>query len=630
MSIPTKANQLPQLDAPDYFILGRSDGRYGKESYSDFVDSLLAAVNGGFPTRAAFIAAQPILNLIVQNGQTVTAGGLSYMRQTGATAIPDMPGWVPVGDIRPEHMGPVDGLDDQDQINAAIRYADSIGGGEVHLRGQVYLVWPSGTWSTANGDLNCCVRVETQNPVWLRGVWGVTEIRQAGTRIAHTLSFGRRVGPDPIPAKGGYTGINITGNRPVAVEEPVPVPYSGGCAVNFAGPGAGIRVSGTHIKEAYSYGCGFQRSYWDDCVFENFVIEDCGNDGLDAKYDHIGDIDGDAVPTAGSETNIIRNGRIERVAQRYAELVGQKAALDLRVGWRADNIAIVIDTPCVGARLQVPDPTASSVPPDPERLRASTSLENVSVRAEGVKTGTDGGGTSLEALCFQAGVDGVTLTNVRAVGGRRNYWIRSSYGKYSGVYSRDAEVEGISIWANAGAIPSSNTFTGLDLEGSPIDLRLWGSGVTGPVGTSFFGGRLGVVSISAEVEDTAIMGARYTSLTDAGVNTLVLTPDTPARFRAGRNAVQHVEISGDGGGNRILSVSTAGAPKPLNLASDKNVLNLIGASGVQISVGAEGAPGTAALSVIALGDVRLASLPTSEPTTAGRLWRDGNIIKIKV
>lgn len=67
-----------------------------------------------FATRAEFVAA----NLVIEgmgfvDGQTVTAGGLSYIRKAGATAIPDLLGFVPANISTPQHFGAVpDGVTD--------------------------------------------------------------------------------------------------------------------------------------------------------------------------------------------------------------------------------------------------------------------------------------------------------------------------------------------------------------------------------------------------------------------------------------------------------------------------------------------------------------------------------------
>lgn len=55
-----------------------------------------------YPTRAALVQAVAS-GLSLADGITVTAAGLSYIAQAGATAIPDLPGLVPDGDVTPDH-----------------------------------------------------------------------------------------------------------------------------------------------------------------------------------------------------------------------------------------------------------------------------------------------------------------------------------------------------------------------------------------------------------------------------------------------------------------------------------------------------------------------------------------------
>lgn len=57
-----------------------------------------------YATRAAFIADTAYLP---PNGTVVTAGEVSYVRDAAATAIPDLAGWLPLGDMTPLHFGAV-------------------------------------------------------------------------------------------------------------------------------------------------------------------------------------------------------------------------------------------------------------------------------------------------------------------------------------------------------------------------------------------------------------------------------------------------------------------------------------------------------------------------------------------
>lgn len=90
-------------------------------------------------------------------GTVVDAGGLSYVRTTGATAIPDLAGWLPFGDVTPEHFGAVgDGVtDDSAAINAASAAVEK-GGNLVFAKNKTYLA----------GSI---IRIETAGKVDLNG-----------------------------------------------------------------------------------------------------------------------------------------------------------------------------------------------------------------------------------------------------------------------------------------------------------------------------------------------------------------------------------------------------------------------------------------------------------------------------
>lgn len=56
------------------------------------------ATRADFVEQIAFLSERP-------DGWVTTAGGLEYRRETGATTIADLPGWVPNGDATPDHYG---------------------------------------------------------------------------------------------------------------------------------------------------------------------------------------------------------------------------------------------------------------------------------------------------------------------------------------------------------------------------------------------------------------------------------------------------------------------------------------------------------------------------------------------
>ena len=78
----------------------------------------------GFASRADFLSMSGALAAL-PNGSIVTAGGLAYRRDSSATAIADLPGWVPDSIITPLHFG-ADGsgvTNDAAAVTAANAYA---------------------------------------------------------------------------------------------------------------------------------------------------------------------------------------------------------------------------------------------------------------------------------------------------------------------------------------------------------------------------------------------------------------------------------------------------------------------------------------------------------------------------
>lgn len=85
----------------------------------------------GFATRADLVS-KPFPRAL-RAGTVVAAGGSLYVRTPGATAIPDLTGWLPFGDVTPEHFGAVgdcilsgttfvSGTDDLPAFQSAINY----------------------------------------------------------------------------------------------------------------------------------------------------------------------------------------------------------------------------------------------------------------------------------------------------------------------------------------------------------------------------------------------------------------------------------------------------------------------------------------------------------------------------
>jgi hypothetical protein len=95
-----------------------------------------------YPTRALFVAANtstPGVGLI--QGQTALAAGLQYRREVGATAISDLPGWVPNDQSTPFHFGAVGNnvADDRAAFAAMNAYG-----------GPVYIPKPPVAWNVSS------------------------------------------------------------------------------------------------------------------------------------------------------------------------------------------------------------------------------------------------------------------------------------------------------------------------------------------------------------------------------------------------------------------------------------------------------------------------------------------------
>lgn len=473
-----------------------------------------------------------------------------------------------MGYITPELFGNIDGTNDQTQINAAIAYVDAQGGGEVWLPGQ-YVVSTSGGWNVTNGDLNACIRVETTNPVYLRGINGVTKITQVGTRIAHTVAFGKRVGTN-VPSRGGITNCWIVGNREAAVSEGIP--YEGGIGISVAGPGYDVEVSGNVIEDAYAYGIGFQRAWWRNCRCERNVIRRSGNDGIDCKFDYAGDLDADPVGTleGGNANNWIIDNFVSDPAMNWASLVGQKAGIDVREGWNTRGNKIYASTPVAAFRTQhddegmsTPELDAGAPDTDNTRIRWQGSHEGIEVffAADAVHTGTDGSGAALESRGLQIGTYASQFDNVRLTRGNYGVWCRASRAIIAGLKTRDCST-GLAIYGNSIEQASNVKVFGGDLRGSTYDVRIFGVAGYLPTDTGLHGVTADVVNIAAGVARTALIDCDIASLTDDGTDT-VRYGTTPARLRAGRNASQYFEVSGDGSANYLRAYSASGSAKPM-------------------------------------------------------------------
>lgn len=91
-----------------------------------------------FASRTALIAQLSALAAL-PNGTIVAVEDVPYVKASGATAIEDLPGLLPVGDPRPEHWGEVaQGDDDTEALQAALDYAKGVERRTVRLMSKTY------------------------------------------------------------------------------------------------------------------------------------------------------------------------------------------------------------------------------------------------------------------------------------------------------------------------------------------------------------------------------------------------------------------------------------------------------------------------------------------------------------
>ena len=101
-----------------------------------------------YPNRAAAIAAIPSLSTTISRLGWLDAGGLSYfiVKVAGATAIPDILGWVPDGEVYADHFGAVGdynpstdtGTNDLAAFNAAVNFLGSVSSNKLR-GGRLYI-----------------------------------------------------------------------------------------------------------------------------------------------------------------------------------------------------------------------------------------------------------------------------------------------------------------------------------------------------------------------------------------------------------------------------------------------------------------------------------------------------------
>lgn len=110
-----------RAQAGRYTVQGVAGGQNAPDWVVDLVSSTASAV---YSTRTDFVS---VAGSDWDIGAIVTANGLEYIRVSGATAIPDLPGWLPDGDVFPGHFGATGSGDETSKLAPMLSWSSSVG-----------------------------------------------------------------------------------------------------------------------------------------------------------------------------------------------------------------------------------------------------------------------------------------------------------------------------------------------------------------------------------------------------------------------------------------------------------------------------------------------------------------------
>lgn len=321
------------------------------------------------PTRQA-LADAVSAGLTHIDGTVLIAGGLLYMAQTGATAIPDMPGWVPCYGpaMGPDagHYGFVgDGSSaDTARVNAALDWVGSLGGGTVFIRTPgVYLVtntnpypaadYPGLSEDAANWWAN-------RRAFWIRhdnvslelGAGVVLKLApNANCHVVQIGQFSLGMGAYPDIPQIGTTNSRVFGHGWVidldkANQKPAAgtIDHAGG--VMFCHPARRGQVIGGSVINSPYYGVAFEGTNGDaergfyECYVADMRIEDCEADGFDAK--DFGTL---------SRGNVGQRIFVKNCGSGGDAFLSPQSAIDARGGWSFEDCNVVYSDGYTGSRV---------------------------------------------------------------------------------------------------------------------------------------------------------------------------------------------------------------------------------------------------------------------------------------
>jgi len=256
------------------------------------------------PTRASLTAAAAG-NFAPGDGAFWHAAGLQYVRQSGATMIPDLPGWAPLGDWDVGHFGAYPGAASAAEARTvaiamqAAYDAAAAAGQPLHIgAGTWFIHMNSDEIVTATaGNRIAPLRFAADGAVVRGAGMANTIIRCWSGGVYGAISWRRMPLENGAPKITGglYADFTVDGG----VDNPSDA--TDGFAAGVASNIDGVTFERLRFRNANQYGLGIQnggnrRALIIDCAFEN-----TGFDGLDFKNNNpIGE------PSAGWAMQVVR------------------------------------------------------------------------------------------------------------------------------------------------------------------------------------------------------------------------------------------------------------------------------------------------------------------------------------
>ncbi len=263
-------------------------------------------------------------------GAMIWIAGAPVMRQSGATALPGLPGWVPAGDWRPEHFGAVSSdVPDAGRAAAnttafqtAIDTLSAMGGGTLHLTPGAHYEVSASTLGEVYFNDEVAVAAAS-GCVILRGNVSLSCPSRARIYSTNpTLTVIYPISPidqiiEGVEVDGGWeSGVGGAGHGIFTLSDGV------------SWVTRGIRYRRLHVHSVASYCIGLQNGDPDDVILDDILAEHCGADALDLKSR------AGAASSAQSRGNTVSN----IVARDYGSRVTGSAGIDMRGTWHASQV----------------------------------------------------------------------------------------------------------------------------------------------------------------------------------------------------------------------------------------------------------------------------------------------------